>query len=102
VLSGLQTVVQLHAPAAYRGRVLSFYLVALGIAYPIGALAQGPLADHVGVAWTTVTAALALSVVYVLVAWRSPRFVGAMLAREPSEEAQHEEPAFPAGQTAEC
>ena len=57
VLSGLQTAVQLRAPAAYRGRVLSFFLVALGVAYPIGALVQGPVADHIGVGWTTVAAA---------------------------------------------
>jgi MFS family permease len=101
VLSGLQTVAQLHAPAAYRGRVLSFFLVALGVAYPIGALAQGPVANHIGVAWTTVTAALALAVIFLLVAWRSPRFVRALLAREPAEDVRGEL-AHPASQTAEC
>jgi len=102
VLSGLQTVAQLHAPAAYRGRVLSFFLVALGVAYPIGALAQGPIANHIGVAWTTVTAALALIVICVSTAWRRPEFVRALLAHEPAEEVHHEEPAFPTGRTAEC
>jgi MFS family permease len=87
VLSGLQTVAQLHAPAAYRGRVLSFFLVALGVAYPLGALAQGPLADHIGVGWTTVAAALALGLIYLLVAWRSPGFVRAVLATEPATDA---------------
>jgi MFS family permease len=53
VLSGLSTVVQLRAPAEVRGRVLSLYLVALGVAYPIGSLIQGPLADSIGLAWTT-------------------------------------------------
>jgi len=57
VLSGLSTVVQLRAPTEYRGRVLSFYLVALGVSYPIGSLVQGPIADQVGLAWTTVGAA---------------------------------------------
>ena len=42
VLSGLSTLVQLRAPQAYRGRVLSFFLVALGVAYPVGSLVQGP------------------------------------------------------------
>jgi MFS family permease len=101
VLSGLQTVAQLHAPAAYRGRVLSFFLVALGVAYPVGALAQGPLANHVGVAWTTASAALALAVICVFVAWRWPGFVRALLARDQAE-AGALEPAHPAGQTAEC
>lgn len=101
VLSGLQTVAQLHAPAEYRGRVLSFFLVALGVAYPIGALAQGPIANHIGVAWTTVTAAVTLAVVCVLVAWRRPSFVRAVLAREPAEEV-HAEAARPAGEPVEC
>jgi MFS family permease len=80
VLSGLQTVAQLQAPAAYRGRVLSFFLVALGVAYPLGALAQGPVANHIGVGWTTVAAALTLGIVCLLVAWRSPAFVRAVIA----------------------
>jgi len=62
VLSGLSTVVQLHAPAAFRGRVLSLYLVALGVVYPLGSLLQGPLADRVGLAWTTGGAAGLLAV----------------------------------------
>ena len=94
VLSGLQTVAQLHAPAAYRGRVLSFFLVALGVAYPIGALAQGPVADHIGVGWTTVAAALTLAVVGVIVAWRSPAFVRAVMASGPARASRR--PAGPA------
>jgi MFS family permease len=85
VLSGLQTAAQLHAPAAYRGRVLSFFLVALGVAYPIGALAQGPVANHIGVGWTTAIAALALGLICILVAWRSPGFVRAVIASEPAD-----------------
>ena len=92
VLSGLQTVTQLFAPAAYRGRVLSFFLVALGVAYPLGALAQGPVADHVGVGWSTAGSALVLAVVGLLVAWRRPGFVRALTARE-SPDAQ--QPAAP-------
>jgi MFS family permease len=60
VLSGLQTVVQLRAPDAYRGRILSFYLVALGVVYPIGALIQGPLADRFGLPLTTTVFAVTL------------------------------------------
>ncbi|HUA41146.1 MAG TPA: MFS transporter [Streptosporangiaceae bacterium] len=85
VLAGLQTAVQLHAPAAYRGRVLSFFLVALGVAYPIGALVQGPVADHIGVGWTTVCAALVLTAICLLTAWRSPGFVRALTADEPTD-----------------
>jgi MFS family permease len=60
VLSGLQTVVQLRAPDEFRGRVLSFYLVALGVVYPVGALIQGPLADRIGLPVTTTMFAVGL------------------------------------------
>jgi MFS family permease len=67
VLSGLSTVVQLRAPSEYRGRILSIYLVALGVAYPIGSLAQGPIADHFGLPRTTVAAAAILAVALVAI-----------------------------------
>ena len=72
VLSGLSTVVQLRAPQAYRGRVLSLYLVALGVAYPVGALLQGPVVDRIGIGWTTTGTALLLSLVMAVVAARRP------------------------------
>ena len=86
VLSGLQTVAQLSAPAAYRGRVLSVFLVALGVAYPIGSLVQGPIADHLGVGPTTVAAALALAVISAVVVWRRPAFVRAVAADDPGDQ----------------
>jgi MFS family permease len=82
VLSGLQTVAQLQAPPAYRGRVLSFFMVALGVAYPIGSLAQGPVADHLGVGWTTVGSALLLGVISLTARWRWPGFVEAVAGSE--------------------
>ena len=79
VLSGLSTVVQLAAPAAYRGRVLSFFQVALGVSYPIGALLQGPLADAVGVGWATAGSAVLLALVSLLAWYRWPGFVAALM-----------------------
>jgi predicted MFS family arabinose efflux permease len=79
VLSGLTTLVQLRAPAAYRGRVLSFFLVALGVAYPIGSLAQGPVIDWIGLGWTTAGTAALLALIMALVALRSRRFVRAIV-----------------------
>lgn len=78
VLSGLQTVVQIRAPQAYRGRVLSFFLVALGVAYPVGSLVQGPLADRIGIGWTTAGSALLLAVVMLVTAWWRPAAVSAL------------------------
>jgi predicted MFS family arabinose efflux permease len=83
VLSGLSTVVQLSAPAAYRGRVLSFFLVALGVAYPIGSLIQGPVIDTIGVGWTTAGTALLLSLIMAVVALRRPAFGRALIAPPP-------------------
>ncbi len=64
VLAGLQAVVQVRAPAAYRGRVVSLFLVGLGTLYPLGALWQGVVGDALGLRWaTTVGAAALLAVV---------------------------------------
>jgi predicted MFS family arabinose efflux permease len=66
VLSGLGTVVQLRAPEVLRARILSLYMVALGIVYPLGAVLQGALGDRWGL--RTVTAAGAAIYLVVLVA----------------------------------
>jgi MFS family permease len=60
ILSGLNTVVQLRAPAEVRGRILSIYMMGLGIVYPIGAVLQGWIANHIGVRTVTVAGAVAL------------------------------------------
>jgi MFS family permease len=78
VLSGLSTLIQLRAPAEYRGRVLSFFLVALGVAYPIGSLAQGPIIDWIGLGWTTAGTALLLAVIMSAVALGRPAMVRAI------------------------
>jgi MFS family permease len=60
-LSGLNVVVQLRAPAEYRGRLVSLYFVAVGVLYPIGAVVQGRLADAVGLRWVTGVSACLLA-----------------------------------------
>jgi len=60
VLAGLNTVVQLRAPAEVRGRILSIYMMALGIVYPIGAVLQGWVANSTGVRSVTIAGALVL------------------------------------------
>jgi MFS family permease len=74
VLSGLSTAVQLYAPQDYRGRVLSFFQVALGVSYPIGALLQGPVADAIGIGWTTACSAIAMAVIMAAVVVVRPGF----------------------------
>jgi MFS family permease len=78
VLSGLSTLVQLRAPQAFRGRILSFYLVALGVSYPIGSLAQGPVIDQIGVGWTTAGSAVLLLLVMTVVRITRPGYVRAI------------------------
>jgi MFS family permease len=60
VLAGLNTVVQLRAPEALRARVLSLYMVALGVIYPLGAIIQGAVADHLGLRTVVVGTAVLL------------------------------------------
>lgn len=72
ILSGLNTVVQLRAPAAFRGRVLSFYLVALGVIYPVGSLVQGALADRVHLSNTTAAGAVVLLTIVAVIAVARP------------------------------
>jgi predicted MFS family arabinose efflux permease len=85
VLSGLTTLAQLRAPEAYRGRVLSFFMVALGVAYPIGSLAQGPVIDRIGLGWTTAGTAALLAVIMLIVAVRRPAFVRAIIAADQAD-----------------
>ncbi|MFN2607406.1 MAG: MFS transporter [Acidimicrobiales bacterium] len=58
VLSGLNTVVQVRAPGAFRARILSLYMVALGTIYPVGAVLQGVLDDRFGLRAVTAGCAL--------------------------------------------
>jgi MFS family permease len=73
VLSGLNTVVQLRAPEAARGRVLSLFMLSLGTLYPIGAVVQGAVADHHGVRVVTVAGALVLLAVLAVIALARPQ-----------------------------
>jgi len=90
VLSGLSTVVQLRAPQAYRGRILSFFLVALGVAYPVGALVQGPVIDRIGVGWTTAGTAALLSLIMAVVALWRPGVARAIFTAAGSDQRLHE------------
>lgn len=78
VLAGLQAVVQVRAPAAFRGRVVSLFLVALGTLYPLGALWQGVVGDAVGLQWATTLGAAALLVIVAGLALFRPETLGAL------------------------
>jgi len=101
VLSGLNTVVQLRAPAAARGRVLGIYMMGLGIIYPIGAVLQGWIADHVGVRAITVAGALVLLGSVAVVTLARPGLFGSMgdpaAPAGPDDPAQPSDPGDPVG-----
>ena len=103
VLSGLSTVVQLRAPEAYRGRILSFFLVALGVAYPVGSLVQGPVINRIGVGPTTAGTALLLLLIMAVTALRRPGFVRSITGetnRDPAAPTPQAMPADPADSAA--
>jgi hypothetical protein len=79
VLSELTTLVQLRTPQAYRGRVLSLFMVALGVAYPLGSLAQGPVIEWIGLGWTTAGTALLLALIMAVVSLLRPGIVRAIV-----------------------
>ncbi len=66
-LSTFTSIAQLRAPANIRGRVVSVFTVILGAFYPLGAVLQGKIADHVGLRATTFGAAVALGAVLLVV-----------------------------------
>ncbi len=78
VLSGLNTVVQLRAPVDARGRILSIYMMGLGLVYPLGAVLQGSIANHTGVRSVTVVGALVMLVVMGALALFRPRVMATL------------------------
>jgi MFS family permease len=73
-LAGFNTVAQMRAPNALRGRVMSLNMMTLGLIYPIGAITQGWVADSVGLRATTFGTAVALIVVVVAIRALRPGF----------------------------
>ena len=61
VLSGLNTVVQLRAPEAVRGRILSIYMTALGVIYPVGLIIEGAIGQAIGIRLMTVISGVLLA-----------------------------------------
>lgn len=79
-LSSFTSIAQLRAPAAVRGRVLSVLMVMLGSLYPIGAIAQGAIADEIGLRATTAGAAVLMLAVLLVARVLRPDFAEALAA----------------------
>jgi MFS family permease len=54
--------IQAFAKEPWRGRVLGIWLTVYGVAYPVGVLVQGILADHIGVQTVLIADAVLLTV----------------------------------------
>lgn len=81
-LTGLNSTVQLLAPAAERSRILSLYTMSLSLAYPLGALLQSFVVKGWGLRETTVSSAVVMGIVVLYLRWRRPDFFRAMAATE--------------------
>ena len=86
--SSIGTTVQMRAPGALRARVLSFYFLALGTLYPIGATIQGPIADKVGLGQVTAASGIALLAVVGAIRLVRPERLRAMGDPPPAEAAE--------------
>ena len=86
VLSGLNTVLQVHAPPEARGRILGLYMLALGTVYPLGALAQGQLANHLGIRDVTIGSGVVLFAVMAAIALFAPAVLRGLADPAPDEQ----------------
>lgn len=61
----LQAALQVQVPEGLRGGVLAIYVMTFNLAYPMGLLAQGMLADVIGPRWTVVGSGVLIGVAVV-------------------------------------
>ncbi len=76
--SSFSSIVQLRAPAAVRGRVMSLLMVVLGVLYPMGSIVQGRLADRFGLRVVTAGAGAAMLAVLAALALTRPGLADAV------------------------
>ena len=82
-LSSFTTIAQLRVPAEIRGRVLAVFTVILGSLYPLGAIVQGKIADHIGLRATTIGAAVLMLAVLAITRLVRPGITAAIDERRP-------------------
>ena len=78
VLAGLNTVIQMRAPEAERGRILSIYMAVLGIVYPVGLIVEGAVAQWIGIRLVTVISGAVLAGVLAIMALFKPSILTAL------------------------
>jgi MFS family permease len=70
VVAPLNTTVQLQAPDHVRGGVFAIYMMTFNVAYPVGSLVQGALAELVNPRATVVGSAVAIAISVAVASWR--------------------------------
>jgi MFS family permease len=83
-LSTVMTITQLRAPGALRGRVMATGMLILGTLYPLGSIAQGAVADQVGLRVTTAGGAVVLAALLVALRVFRPGFDDVLRDNDPS------------------
>jgi len=71
--AGSQTLVQITAPDALRGRLMGLYTTMFLGMFPLGSLASGALASHAGARATVMAGALCCAAAALFLRWRLPR-----------------------------
>jgi len=77
-LTGLNSVVQLHAPGGERSRILSLYTMSMSVAYPLGAFSQSFFVHRFGLRPVTLISTGLMVCVYLAVRAGAPRFISVM------------------------
>ena len=85
VLAGLNTVIQMRAPEAERGRILSIYMAVLGVIYPIGLIVEGAVAQWIGIRLVTIISGAALALVLAAMALLRPGILRSLGPVDPSD-----------------
>ncbi len=85
VRAGLNTVIQMRAPEAERGRILSIYMAVLGVIYPAGLIVEGAVAQWIGIRLVTIISGAALALVLAVMALLRPGVLRSLGPVDPSD-----------------
>ena len=88
-LSSCTNITQRSASAEVRGRAMIVNNFVLGMAYPVGVLLQGELADHWSLRAVTVASGVALGVCFAVLAVARPRLTDPIARLDQPMEVAH-------------
>ena len=77
ILTGLNTTIQLRAPAT-AAPILSLYMLVLSVGYPVGAIIQGAVGRQIGVREVTIAGAAVMMAALVAIRAQAPEVFGSL------------------------